>query len=171
MSALLGKWGRACALPWLTLPAFTPGAIGHFHRAVPAFALGAWFHGAMRGALRGGVRGLRRCGEALENGVQPCQQAAFVRVAQGQLHLAPCDFGADVHRRWRLRQWRGGSVRLRWGWLRGWLSLAVGVSHLRLAQRLRSPGNRSAQAMLTEVMRRLLIVAAVTVPVDDVVGR
>src|SRR5712691_12243961 len=34
-------------------PAFAPGAIGHFHRAVPAFALGARFLGAMRGALRG----------------------------------------------------------------------------------------------------------------------
>src|SRR6266481_1200799 len=36
-----GKWGRACALPWVTLPAFAPGAIGELHRAVPAFALGA----------------------------------------------------------------------------------------------------------------------------------
>src|SRR4029450_9466881 len=60
---------------------------------------------------------------------------------------------------------------MRWCRLAWWLCLAVGVSQLRRGQLLRAPGNRCTQAVLTELMWRLLIVATVAVTVDDVVGR
>src|SRR3989442_12532056 len=71
---------------------------------------------------------------------------------------------------------------LRWHTLRclGWrVSLrlcqcrctTMPVARLRLEQLLCPPGNGRTEAMLAEVVRRLLIVAAVAVPVDDVVGR
>src|SRR5205809_2585151 len=54
----------------------------------------------------------------------------------------------------------------------GWLRLAGGGrGQLGFGQLLRSPGNRSAETVLAEVVRRLLIVAAVTMTVYHPVDR
>jgi hypothetical protein len=70
--------------------------------------------------------------------------------------------------------WQGhcGRFRLRWWRLAGRFSLAGGWRvQVCLGQLLRSPGNSYAQTVLTELMWRLLIVATVALPVDDMVGR
>jgi hypothetical protein len=48
--------------------------------------------------------GLHHQGKALENGIQPLQQAVCIAVTQGQLPLAPGEFEVHVHRRRRFRQ-------------------------------------------------------------------
>src|SRR5690349_18967216 len=59
-----------------------------------------------------------------------------------------------------------------WCRLARWFSLAGGWRvQLGLGQLLRSPGNGCTEAMFTEVVRGLLIVAAIAVPVDNLVGR
>src|SRR5439155_7577651 len=67
--------------------------------------------------------------EPLQQGLQPCQQALFVAVAQRHLHLAPCQRDVDVaaHRCLRERHCgdRRRGVRLHWRWLAWCLSLAV----------------------------------------------
>src|SRR5439155_25326174 len=70
---------------------------------------------------------------------------------------------------WHTLQCLDWRLSLRWCRCRRCIHLAV--ARFRLDQLLCSPGNGCTEAMLTKVMRRLLIVAAVTVPVDDVVGR
>jgi hypothetical protein len=63
-------------------------------------------------------------------------------------------FQRDAHR----CLWQGCRVRFWLRWLAWCLSLAVGVSiKLRRGQLLRPPGNRSAQTVLTKVVRPLLI--------------
>src|SRR2546428_10615502 len=98
--------------------------------------------------------------------------AGEVHTAQGDEHLMSVQHGLQRDRHRSLWQWHCGCFWLRWSWLVRCLSLAVrGAFELRLEQLLCPSGNRRAQTMLAEVVRRLLIVAAVTVPVDDVVGR
>ena len=40
--------------------------------------------------------GLLLCGKALEQCFQPCQQALFIAIPEGDLHLAPCQGDIDV---------------------------------------------------------------------------
>src|SRR5947207_7055546 len=99
----LAQWGRAYALPSLTLLTFAPAAVYQLGGAVPPLALGARFHRAMRGAPRCLIGGLDHQGKPLEHRVEPLQQPALVAVAQRQLHLAAAELEVDVDTRWRLR--------------------------------------------------------------------
>jgi hypothetical protein len=131
-STTLGRWGRACALPWVVLLALAPAVrhsvgpsgaavfvvLAHLHAVLVALAFWPCLC----------IGGLDHQGEALEHRVQPCQQPAFVTVAQGQLHLAASNAEVDVDTRWRFREWRGGCWRrsLRWCEVAGPCSLAIG---------------------------------------------
>ena len=110
-----GDGAERVPCPWLTLPAFTPAAVYQLGGAVPALALGARFHRAMRGAPRCLIGGLNHEGKLLEHRFEPLQQPALVTVAQGELHLAAGELDVDVDTRWRFRQRRGGD---RWRSLR-----------------------------------------------------
>jgi hypothetical protein len=98
--------------------------------------------------------------------------AGEVHTAQGDQHLMAVQSGFQRDTHWCLWQWHRGRVWLRWCRLAGWLSL-VGADPVKLGlgQLLRSSGNRRAQPMFAKIVGRLLIVAAVTVTIDDVVGR
>ena len=50
--------------------------------------------------------GLLLCGEALEQGFQPCQQTLFVAIPQGHLHLTVSQGDLDIRTRRSLRQCR-----------------------------------------------------------------
>src|SRR5262249_51631983 len=154
--------------PVALLP-LAPGAIGELAWAVPAFTLGARFHGAVAGALRRGVCGRGGHRGALEHGIPLGQQAALIRVAQGQLHLTPSDVEVYVDAGWGLRERRRRGRRL--CGLAGCLSTVRCAVALRLDQLVCAPGNGRAQPVLTQLMRCFLIVTAVAVTAYDVVHR
>ena len=110
------RGGQLAAGPgWLSAFARAPGAISELVGAVPALALGARFHGTVLGALWRVVCGMPALGlEPLAGILDLRLDAGEVHTAQGDQHLMSVQrgFERDAHR--CLRQWRRGSVRLRW---------------------------------------------------------
>src|SRR5215470_8626168 len=60
--SLSGDGAERVPCPWVGLLALAPGPIGELVGTVPTLALGARFHGAMRGALRSGLYRLAAVG-------------------------------------------------------------------------------------------------------------
>src|SRR5262245_47335485 len=123
--------------------------------------------------------GLLLCGKALEQRFQSCQQALFIAIPEGDLHLAASQGDMDIGAGrclWQCGDWLtlGLSLRLTLGLLGEWLASPIAGPIQRvqpgLSQDIGTFVNAIGQPVLAEALGCLGEVFARALPIDHKVG-